>query len=113
MRLCTLTLLLAIVGACRVARPDTSADLSLRASVDVPTGLDSAATERWVAEQGRACRGQFLRLFTEDMIGRRGPDSTVVFRYQRRFTGVQCLTAGDDHAGVSPSLIRNPIDVTR
>jgi hypothetical protein len=70
-----------------------SADLSLRASVDVPTGLDSAATEHWVAQQRRACRGEFLTLFDEDMIGRRGPDSTVVFRYERRFAGVQCLTA--------------------
>ena len=93
MRLCTLTLLLVISGACRTARRETPADLSLRASVDVPPGLDSAATERWVAEQRRACRGQFYSLFDEGMIGRKGPDSTVVFRYDRRFTGVQCLTS--------------------
>jgi hypothetical protein len=92
MRLPTLPLLLAILGACHTARPATSADLSVRASVDVPAGLDSAATERWAAEQRRACRGQFYSLFDESMIGRKGPDSTVVYRYERRFSGVQCLT---------------------
>ena len=92
MRLSTLTLLLASLGACHTARPETSADLSARASVDVPPGLDSAATERWVAEQRRACRGQFYSLFDEGMIARKGPDSTVVFRYERSFAGVQCLT---------------------
>jgi hypothetical protein len=92
MRLRTLPPLLAILGACHAARPETSADLSLRASVDVPPGLDSAATDRWAAEQRRTCRGRFLSLFDEDMIRREGPDSTVVFRYERRFTGVQCLT---------------------
>jgi hypothetical protein len=92
MSLRLLTLLLAILGACRTARPEPSADLSLRASVDVPAGLDSAETERWVAEQRRTCRGQFFSVFDEHMIGRKGPDSTAVFRYERRFSGVQCLT---------------------
>ena len=94
MRLLTLSLLLAsVAGSCRTARRDAAPDIPLSASVSVPPGLDSAATERWLAEQRRACRGRFFSVFDENMIGRKGPDSTVVFRYERTFSGVQCVPA--------------------
>lgn len=79
------------VGACHRAQPSRSQDISAHASISVPPGLDSAATARWVADQRRACRGQFFSLFDEGMIGKKGADSLVVFRYEKSFRGVQCV----------------------
>jgi len=58
----------------------------------VPSGLDSAATTRWLTEQQRFCKRTFLRLIDEGAIGDslRG-DSLMVYRYTQRLTGVQCL----------------------
>ena len=61
----------------------------------VPSGLDSAATARWLKEQQRFCNGTFLRLIDDGVIGDslRG-DSLTVYRYTQRLTGVQCLNRG-------------------
>jgi len=68
----------------------------------VPSGLDSAATARWLTEQQRFCKGTFLRLIDEGAIGDslRG-DSLMVYRYTQRLTGVQCLNRRTTRLGGS------------
>ena len=53
----------------------------------VPDGLDSAATERWVASERRACRGSLAITRDEGAIR---SDSTQAFRYVQRVTAVRC-----------------------
>ena len=56
-----------------------------------PIGIDSTATARWVAHQRVSCPDNLVFAFNEDMIERKDTDSTVVFRYEKSFAGVQCI----------------------
>ena len=59
----------------------------------MPPGLDSAATERWVPAERRACRGTFYTVFDETAVARTPQaDSATAYRYKLYAAGVQCFS---------------------
>jgi hypothetical protein len=79
-----------LLGA--VACPQPRIDAAVK---PVPADLDSAATDRWLAAERRACRGTFETLIDEGAVAQRTPpDSATTFRYFRRVTGVRCGSRG-------------------
>ena len=83
--LLVLTLLL---GALACARPRTDGAVK-----PVPAGLDSAAIDRWVAAERRACRGTVETFSDDGAVALRTPsDSASTLRHFRRVTGVRCAS---------------------
>jgi hypothetical protein len=89
-RLVFVGLLTAAGLSCRPPKSVRAGDPRVNAVVAVPAGLDTAATERWTAEQASGCRGFLVKLFDEGAIGQTKPDSTLVYHYERRLTGIRC-----------------------
>lgn len=63
--------------------------------VNVPRGLDSAATVKWVEAQRAACHGKLFLLFDEggavrDFDKPSGADKRPVARYYTGLAGAQC-----------------------
>jgi hypothetical protein len=79
---------LGVILSAACARP--AADGAVK---PVPTGLDSAATVRWVAAERRACRGVFETLVDEGLATQATQrESAGTVRYFQRVTGVRCTS---------------------